>query len=207
MLLERKLQLVTEELHGALSVVSGRNKSLPNGESAVSTQTSLTFDADSLSKFSQGFYEREYDDSGHAFRWTGNGPLCELRFFVDRTEDRSFTMNVGNADSNILSLVSGFVDYARIPLAIERDNLKFVVTGTIPQRAYTKLAVISFLLASAEAQGEWLGFPFYSFSVNPTAVSKSPVAALRHEKPAALPSGRTKSSATKRFKRDARAAV
>jgi len=166
-LLERRLQLISEELSSALARIE------PNGADAGAADyaAKASFDADSLSQFSQGFYPREYDPAGKVFRWTGNGPLCELRFFLNRDADRTFRMGVGTTLSGILSQLTGFVDYAPVPLAIEKDGAKRFVTGTVPKRTSTRLAVVTFMLGAvpsktkkAKVDDQWLGFQFYSFS-------------------------------------------
>lgn len=170
-LIERRLQLVSEELSNALTRMEpdGANDGAVNGV-AVGFPASVGFDADSLSQFSEGFYPREYDHSGKMFRWTGSGPLCELRLFVNRGADRAFKMGVGNTPAEVLSQLTGFVDYVPVPLAIERDGAHRFVTGTVPMRKYTRLAVVTFMLGNVpskkktKAEDQWLGFRFYSFS-------------------------------------------
>jgi hypothetical protein len=168
--LERRLQFISDELYAALS----RSEPVPDGGSADGGPApgfggQVEFDAESLSPFVQGFYESEYDDAGKMFRWTGNGPLCELRFFLDRTEDRPFRMATGMTPPGVLSQLSGFIDYAPVELAVEEEGDNLFVTGIVPKRAYTRLAVVTFLLGhmppKKKAKGEedgWLGFRFYS---------------------------------------------
>jgi hypothetical protein len=173
-LLESRLQLVADELAMALGRLPGDQADAPaaNGHDPQ-YPAALSFDADSLSQFSQGFYQREYDEAGQVFRWTGNGPICELRFNLDRSEDRTFKMDVGTSPAAIISQVTGFVDYAPIALAVERENPRRLIVGVVPKRAYTRLAVITFLLGrtspkepkAADAEDEWLGFQFYSLTV------------------------------------------
>ena len=172
-LLERRLQLISDELSKALAPLEPGPKDIAaSGDRAPAFSASVEFDADSLSQFAQGFYQREYDRGGKVFRWTGNGPLCELRFFLDRTDDRSFKMGVGTTPVGVLSQLTGFVDYAPVPLIIERNGAKRFVTGTVPKRAYTRLAVVTFLLGkmppkkNKAAEDYWLGFRFYSFTAD-----------------------------------------
>ena len=170
-LIERRLQLLGEEVSGALSDGTALvSHTAEGGERNTNFSGNISFDADSLSQFSLGFYQREYDQSGIPFRWTGSGPLCELRFFIDRGADRPFRMNAGITEEGILSQLKGFVDYAPVPLKIEKKGESRFVTGIIPKRAYTRLAVMTFLLGrpppkkkkSKEADYQWLGFRFYS---------------------------------------------
>jgi len=171
-LMERRLQLVSDELSVALEDRIAESQQSNQGNEAFSLfPTSVEFDADSISQFSLGFYEREYDPAGKAFRWTGGGPICELRFFIDRAVDRTFRMDTGETAPQILSQLCGFVDYAPISLNIEKRGSAQFVTGTVPKRSYTRLAVITFLLGkeasggkkSTKAELHWLGFQFYSF--------------------------------------------
>ena len=171
-LLESRLQLVSDELSVAIARLPADAAAAANGHDQPYPAT-LSFDADSLSQFAQGFYPREYDESGQVFRWTGNGPFCELRFNLDRSEDRSFRMDVGTSPAAIVSQVSGFVDYAPIALSVERDGPRRLITGVVPKRAHSRLAVISFLLGrtsqkepqTADGEEEWLGFQFYCFTI------------------------------------------
>jgi hypothetical protein len=173
-LLERRLQLVSEELASALARLepNGADAGAANG-GTVDFAAKASFDADSLSQFAHGFYPREYDQAGKVFRWTGNGPLCELRFFINRDADRTFRMGVGTTASGILSQLTGFVDYATVPLAVKKDGPKRFVTGTVPKRTNTRLAVVTFMLGAVptktkkvKADDLWLGFQFYSFSAD-----------------------------------------
>lgn len=185
-LLERRLQLLAEELslarsHGSqetstpASPPGGEPPDLRGGEDSGAFPAQVHIDADSISAFAHGFYPREYDVNGVMFRWTGNGPLCELRFFIDRSADRKFRLNVGDATEDIVSQVRGYVDYAPIQLTMEEiDNVTFI-EGAIPKRADTRLAVASFLLGELgpkkkkPGSGEapvWLGFKFYAFDVS-----------------------------------------
>lgn len=174
-LLEHKLQLLGQEVSEALSNRTSHPQEPSAGVELESNFSSeVAFDADSLSQFSFGFYEREYDSSGDPFRWTGNGPLCELRFFVDRGADRLFRMNTGITEDAILTSLKGFVDYTPIPLAVERKGKVRFVTGIVPKRHYTRLAVMTFLLGGAmikkkgknkNSDYQWLGFRFYSLEV------------------------------------------
>jgi hypothetical protein len=174
-LLESRLQLVSDELSTALARLpaDAADAATANGREPE-YPADLSFDADSLSQFAQGFYPREYDESGQMFRWTGNGPICELRFNLDRSEDRTFRMDLGTTPAAIASEVSGFVDYAPITLGVEREAPRRLISGVVPKRAHTRLAVITFLLGRARAKqpqaagsegDEWLGFRFYSFAV------------------------------------------
>ena len=190
MLLERRLQLLSEELSLALArvphsgsgaaadAVNGGTAGVPaasgNGEDSTPFPAEAHIDADSISAFAHGFYPTEYDPDGRMFRWTGSGPLCEVRFFIDRSTDRQFRVNVGDTAEDVLSKVSCFVDYAPIPLAVEvKEDVHYLV-GTVPKRAYTRLAVASFLLglaapkkkAAHAATPSWLGFKFYALDVS-----------------------------------------
>ena len=190
MLLERRLQLLSEELSLVLSHSPGNGgpaaADAVNGEPATSSAgprdgddpapfpAEAHIDADSISAFAHGFYPTEYDTDGRMFRWTGNGPLCELRFFIDRSTDRQFRVNVGDTADDILSKISCFVDYAPIPLTIdEKEHVNYLV-GTVPKRAYTRLAVASFLLGMVVPKKKpanvgapsWLGFKFYALDVS-----------------------------------------
>jgi hypothetical protein len=184
-LLERRLQLISEEIslarsyspqNGLSAPADSANGELagPRGDDAAPFPAEVHIDADSVSAFAHGFYPREYDSNGVMFRWTGNGPLCELRFFIDRGADRPFRLNAGDTAEDILSQISGFVDYAPIPLTIDENEKGTYLVGTVPKRAHTRLAVASFLLgqlvpkkksASADAP-QWLGFKFYAFDVS-----------------------------------------
>jgi hypothetical protein len=174
-LLERRLQLICEELSGGLSAPANGEQAGPrDGDDAPPFPGEVHIDADSISAFAHGFYPREYDSKGVMFRWTGNGPLCELRFFIDRGADRQFRLSVGDTAEDVLSKISGFVDYTPIPLTRDENEKRTYLVGTVPKRAHTRLAVASFLLGEAapkkkkSANGHppaWLGFKFYAFDV------------------------------------------
>jgi len=181
-LLERRLQLIFEELshangQGGASAPAdpaGGATGSGNGGDSAPFAAQVHIDADSISAFAHGFYPREYDSHGVMFRWTGNGPLCELRFFIDRSVDRQFRLNVGDTTEDITGQVRGFVDYAPIRLSMEENENGSCLVGTIPKRVHTRLAVASFLLGelvpkkkqpSPEA-ATWLGFKFYTFEAS-----------------------------------------
>lgn len=169
-MLERRLQFLSDELHGALSLVEAHSVGDTVGDvEGLDFSGEVAFDADSISQFAQGFYEREYDDVGRMFRWTGYGPFCELRFFMDRSQDRPFRMNIGATPPEVAAKVKGFVDYAAIPLTVEEDGENLTITGILPKRRYTRLAVLTFLLGKTSSkekpkaeEDQWLGFRFYS---------------------------------------------
>jgi hypothetical protein len=175
-LVERRLQLLYEEV---TAVLDDPPRRVARGAKAAGDTpvfpSAVEFDADSLSQFAQGFYQREYDADGGAFRWTGSGPICELRFFLDRSADRAFRMNVGDTAAFILSRLIGHVDYAPIPLAVDKEGPARFVSGVIPKRQHTRLAVLTFLLGRVPAKkgkpqdaDQWLGFRFYSLQVGET---------------------------------------
>jgi hypothetical protein len=183
-ILERRLQLIFEELSGQANgppgvasapadSAGGGQAGSDGGDDSARFEAQVYIDADSISAFAHGFYPREYDSRGVMFRWTGNGPLCELRFFIDRSVDRHFRLNVGDTTEDITGQVRGFVDYAPIRLTMEENENASYIVGTIPKRAHTRLAVASFLLGelvltkepSPEAP-DWLGFKFYSFEAS-----------------------------------------
>jgi hypothetical protein len=186
-LLERRLQFISDELAAALaSALPDDQRVTPAGKESPASPTARATKAvaspfpatahlhpEDISPFAVGFYEREYDESGRPFRWTGNGPICEFRFFVDRSADRPFRMNIGADAPGVLAGLAGFVDYAPISLAIDRDGQSRFVRGVVPKRQHTRLAVVTFLLArspgtageTGPAQQQWLGFRFYSFGV------------------------------------------
>jgi hypothetical protein len=190
MLLERRLQLLSEELSLILthsperggpastdavnSEASSPSPGPDDGEDRAPFSAEAHIDADSISAFAHGFYPTEYDTDGRVFRWTGNGPLCELRFFIDRSTDRQLRLNVGDTAEDILSKVSCFVDYAPISLTIEEKESVNYLVGTVPKRAYTRLVVVSFLLGVAAPKKKstnagmptWLGFKFYALDVS-----------------------------------------
>src|SRR5579859_856197 len=146
-LFEKRLNLLSDEMSVSLArLYDGEggfpvSVDVPNG-----VPSELSFDADSLSQFATGFYAREYDAGGVMFRWTGDGPLCELRFHVNRDQDRFFRLNVGEAPRDILETLTGHVDYAPISLSAEFEGANCILSGIIPRRATTRLAVLSFIL-------------------------------------------------------------
>lgn len=188
-LVERRLQLISEELSFAHSYPARQGISAPvdspnddsanrtaeagEGGEAVPYPATVRIEADSVSAFAHGFFAREYDPNGVTFRWTGNGPLCELRFFIDRGVDRQFRLSVGDTGGDVLRPIAGFVDYTAIPLTIEETENGTFLVGIVPKRSHTRLAVASFLLGEAgqkktsesasEDAPSWLGFKFYAF--------------------------------------------
>lgn len=168
-LLERRLQFMSDEFSAAVSRMPPAADAA--AEEADEEKQPLRFEADSLSQFAQGFYEREYDAAGVGFRWTGNGPLSELRFFVDRSKDQPFVLDVGETPAEILTPITAFVDYAPIELSIVEDGGRSALTGVIPMRTYTRLAVVTLLLGrttpkkKSDGPPDWMGFQFYSLTV------------------------------------------
>lgn len=173
-ILERRIQFVTDELFGALARLEPvEADNAGDGDATPKIGGSVEFDADSLSQFAQGFYEREHDAAGLLFRWTGNGPFCELRFHLDRSVDRVFRMRVGTTPAEVVAKLSGYADYAPIPLEVEEQDGELIVTGLLPKRAYTRLAVVTFMLGKMTSKkkgkvtdSQWLGFRFYSFAAS-----------------------------------------
>ena len=66
-LLERRLQFVSQEVAVALAHrVPDDESSGPRIDGDAGFPASVGFDADSLSQFAVGFYEREFDDFGQS---------------------------------------------------------------------------------------------------------------------------------------------
>jgi hypothetical protein len=171
-LLDRRLQMISEELTHALERIAPKpgEEQETDQDRKAPVSDKIEFNADGLSQFVRGFYQREYDNASQVFRWTGDGPLVEFRFLLDRSDDRPFRIDMGTTRDGVLNALTGYVDYAQIPLTVEKKRARRFVTGVIPKRACTRLVVMTFLLGAMprdkkhkDAEPQWLGFQFYSF--------------------------------------------
>src|SRR5947209_1229547 len=77
------------ELTGALADITQAS-----GVGSIAHAKAIQINADSVTPFCIGFYQREYDPADRPYRWTGRGNLFELRFPVDRSFEWSFAMEL-----------------------------------------------------------------------------------------------------------------
>ncbi|MGD0191525.1 MAG: hypothetical protein ABSD74_12360 [Rhizomicrobium sp.] len=141
---------------GELSTALAKLTGVQAGSPAPQHQ-SVVVDADAVSPFSLGFYQREYDKLGRPFRWTGKSDIFELRLRLDRNVPWEFTLELQpNANVDIKTL-RAYADYVEIP--IEVDGARKLLTGVIPERPFGTLATVTFLLPNR----------FVPAQVNPTA--------------------------------------
>lgn len=159
------------EIGRAIAQMRGTNDSrraLPPREFAI--------DADSVSPFDTGFYYRQMDDAGRPYRWTGRGDFFELRFALDRNVAWKFWMELQANQHVALAQLRGFVDYAEIPLDLER--LGGPVGGIVPARPLSNVIVMTFHLPvhfvpreldPSSTDSRTLGVVFYGIKFAPLA--------------------------------------
>ena len=113
-------------------------------EQRSGASAAIFLDADSVSPFALGFYNREFDKLGRPFRWTGKSDIFEIRLRLNRNAPWTFAMEV-QANPNVDTRnLRGFVDYIEVP--IEADEAGKFVTGSIPERYFGMTATLTFLL-------------------------------------------------------------
>ncbi len=119
---------------------------LMGGERPVAPAGPLhaVIDADAVSPFALGFYQREFDKLGRPFRWTGKGSIFELRLRLDRNVQWSFAMEVQPNPNVDTALLRAFVDYVEVPTTA--DPTGKVLSGIIPERLFSNLATLTFML-------------------------------------------------------------
>jgi len=155
-----------------LSHALGEIAQTPEGDEV--SRKALAIGADTVSPFSTGFYQREYDAAGRAYRWTGRGNLFELRIRLSRSFGWDFVMELQqNAHVDVAQL-RGFVDYIEVPVEISAPEA--LVRGTIPARPFGRHAVLTFLLpnlfvpsqiSSESSDTRSLGLVFYALRAAP----------------------------------------
>jgi hypothetical protein len=148
---------------------------------ANSVPSSVYIDADAVGPFERGFYAREYDGEGRAFRWTGDGDFVELRFFINRNIANRFAMTGYLRDNTTIGPVHAFVDYAPVPLEVSYDGNQVILSGELPPIALETRATLTFwspnriVPDTGDTRSLW--FIFSELSVNP----------VEEAEPAALP--------------------
>jgi hypothetical protein len=104
----------------------------------------VVVDADAVSPFALGFYQREFDKLGRPFRWTGKSDLFEIRLRLNRSAPWSFALELQPNPNVDTRKLRAFVDYIEIPVAI--DDAGKTVSGAIPERYFGTAATVTFLL-------------------------------------------------------------
>ena len=134
----------------------------------------VTVDPDSVAPFSAGFYRREEDNTGRAFRWTGRGDHFEFRLGLDRNVQWSFAMELRPNVQVPAAKLRAFVDYAEVPLEV--DSVGKFVRGAIPVREFGSLMTLTFFLPKTfkpsdldpnSKDGRTLGLAFYGLKLEP----------------------------------------
>ena len=181
--LQERLALAERAIAEASARISELTRALgemanaANGEE-LSEPKPIVIGADSVSPFCIGFYQREYDPTDRAYRWTGRGKLFELRFAANRNFAWDFSMALQRNAHVDLSRLVGFVDYLEIPLTIQVSE--GLVRGVVPPRPFGRQVVLTFLLPSLFVPNQInpdspdtrsLGLVFYEFRAVPTLLA------------------------------------
>lgn len=178
-LLERSLadaKLRIGELTQALAATA----KLPS-QGEVPTPQPIVVDADSVAPFVAGFYRREEDNEGRAFRWTGRADFFEFRFALDRNIEWTYALEVRPNIHVDVAMLRAFVDYAEMPFQLEAGGRQ--VRGTLPVRNLSATAVLTFYLPgkfvpsekdAASKDMRALGLIFYRMTLEPTAAAAEP---------------------------------
>ena len=144
-------------------------------EADETLRKAIAIGADTVSPFSLGFYQREYDAADRPYRWTGRGNLFELRIRVNRSFAWEFCLELQQNAHVDVGKLRGYVDYIEIPLEISTSDA--AVRGIIPARPFGRQAVLTFLLPNlfvpAQINPEsgdtrTLGLVFYELRATPT---------------------------------------
>jgi hypothetical protein len=139
----------------------------------------VTVDPDSVAPFSAGFYRREEDNTGRAFRWTGRGDHFEFRLGIDRNVQWSFAMELRPNVQVPAAKLRAFVDYAEI--SVEVDAVGRFVRGAIPVREFGSLVTLTFFLPNTfqpsgldpnSKDSRTLGLAFYGLKLEPAAAEQ-----------------------------------
>jgi hypothetical protein len=140
------------------------------GPSDPAGMQQLAIGADDISPFAVGFYQREYDSSDRAYRWTGKSSLFEFRIRINRNFDWTFTMELQRNRHVNISNLRGFVDYIEIP--IQANEADGYIRGVIPPKPLGSSAVLTFQLPNLfvpnqinpeSPDNRTLGVVFYEF--------------------------------------------
>lgn len=156
-----------------LSRTIGEIAQMPEGDESL--RKAIAIGADGVSPFSLGFYEREYDVAGRAYRWTGRGNLFELRIRINRNFGWAFCLELQQNANVEIGRLRGYIDYIETPLEI--SNSDGIVRGLIPARPFGCQAVLTFLLPnlfvpkqmnSESGDTRTLGLVFYELRAVPS---------------------------------------
>jgi hypothetical protein len=181
-----KIQYMSTELadlRAAVATLRG------GGNGAVAgVPRSVFFDADDVGPFERGFYQREFDGNGRAFRWTGHGEFVEFRFFIDRNAAYHFAINGQLYGGGDVGPVRAFVDYAEVPVEAVQSGSGVKLSGSIPPSPFATRATLTLWSPSRwvpEAGDErTLWFAFYDLTAEPVAEA-IPLLAPQAAEPAA----------------------
>jgi hypothetical protein len=182
-----KIQYLSTELADLRAAVATLRGA---GNGAVAgVPRSAFLDADDVGPFERGFYQREFDGNGHAFRWTGHGEFVEFRFFIDRNAAYHFTINGQLYGGGDVGPVRAFVDYTEVPVEAVRNDGTVKLSGEIPPSPFATRATLTLWSPSRwvpEAGDErTLWFAFYDLTAEPVA-EVIPVSAPKADEPAAV---------------------
>jgi hypothetical protein len=129
---------------------------------------SLVIDAESQLELGSGFYLREWDSQGNAFRWAGRAEYFEFRFFLDRRSASSFWMRGVFADGVDPGALRAYADYRPIPILARASGGIAEVSGRIPADPLGAGVTLTFFCEPVAASGEdvrRLSFAFSSLAV------------------------------------------
>jgi hypothetical protein len=148
-----------------------------DGESGL--PEAVLIDAESQLELASGFYLREWDRHGNAFRWAGRDDYFELRFFLDRRSARAFTMRGVLAAGCDPAEVRAYADYRSIPVKLRADGEMVEIAGRIPADPLGAGVTLTFFCTPVPQDGRdsrRLSFAFSTLAVGEGA-SRAPPAA------------------------------
>jgi hypothetical protein len=142
------------------------------GDSGV--PPALLIDAESQLELANGFYLREWDAHGNAFRWAGRGDYFGFRFFLDRRSARSFSMRGALAAGCDPADLRAYADYRPVPVELRPDGEMLEILGRIPADPLGTGVTLTFFCSPvppAGADSRRLSFAFSSLAIGVLASS------------------------------------
>lgn len=181
-----RIALIERRLHALAETQIPRVEPAARAENGV--PHALVIDAESQLDLANGFYLREWDDRGNAFRWAGRADYFEFRFFLNRRSARTFRMRGLLARGIPNDALRGYADYRPIPLDIRSVDGMVEAAGGIPPDPLGVGVTLTFFcepIVAAGADTRRLSFAFSTLAVGDEAASAQSDAAIRHRLAAA----------------------
>jgi hypothetical protein len=171
-IVERALAEATAQI-GELANAIAEMADITGLSDPASTQP-LTINADDITPFAVGFYQREFDTADRPYRWTGKGSFFELRVRISRNFEWPFIMELQRNRHVNISKLRGYVDYMEIP--VQANEADGYIRGIIPSKPFGSSAILTFQLPNLfapkqidpdSADNRTLGVVFYEIRAEP----------------------------------------